>query len=145
MRITPRMVSDTTIRNARNNLNKLETLQNTITSGKQLTRPSDDPAAVARTLGYNTDIAAGETYLRTMDNSLSWLNASDSALGEAGDLLQRARELAVQGANGGALTPGDMQAIGAEVDNLLKQMIVTGNSSIRGQRLFAGEQIDKDP
>ena len=145
MRITPRMVSDTTIRNARNNLNKLETLQNTITSGKQLTRPSDDPAAVARTLGYNTDIAAGETYLRTMDNSLSWLNASDSALGEAGDLLQRARELAVQGANGGAMTTGDMQQIGAEVDNLLKQMIVTGNSSIRGQRLFAGEQIDKDP
>src|SRR5262249_47858441 len=28
---------------------------------------------------------------------------------------------------------------------LLKQMIVTGNASLKGQRLFAGEQTDKDP
>src|SRR6478672_8235252 len=114
MRITPRMVSDTTIRNARNNLNKLELLQNQITSGKALTRPSDDPAGTARTMAYNTDIASGETFLRTMDNSTSWLNATDGALGEAGDLLQRARELAVQGANGGSMTQSDMSAIGAE-------------------------------
>src|SRR4051812_15654301 len=145
MRITSRMVSDTTIRNARLSLNKLEQLQNQITSGKQLTRPSDDPAGVARTMSYNTDIASGETYLRTMDSSTSWLNATDSALDEAGSLLQRARELAVQGANGGTMTTSDLQAIGSEVDHLLKQMIVTGNSSVRGQRLFAGDQIDKDP
>ena len=145
MRITSRMVSDTTIRNARNNLAKLEQLQNQITSGKALTRPSDDPSGVARTMSYNTDIASGETYLRTMDNSMSWLNATDSALGEAGNLLQRARELAVQGANGGTMTPGDMANIGVEIDNLLKQMIVTGNSALRGQRLFAGTQTDKDP
>jgi len=139
------MVSDTTIKNMRNNLQKLEKLEDQITSGKQLTRPSDDPAAVARGLEYTTDIANGEVYLRTMDNSISWLNATDSALDEAGNLLQRARELAVQGANGGAMTPADMQQIGAEVDNILKQMIVTGNASLRGQRLFAGEQIDADP
>ena len=36
---------------------------------------------------------------------MSWMNATDSALDEAGTLLQRARELAVQGANGGSLTP----------------------------------------
>jgi flagellar hook-associated protein 3 FlgL len=145
MRITSRMVSDTTIRNAQNNLSKLEQLQNQITSGKALTRPSDDPAGVARTMSYNTDSASGETYLRTMDNSTSWLNATDSALDEAGSLLQRARELAVQGANGGTMTTSDLQKIGSEVDNLLQQMVVTGNSSIRGQRLFAGQQIDKDP
>jgi flagellar hook-associated protein 3 FlgL len=145
MRITHRMVSDTTIRNMRNNLQRLEKLENAITSGKQLSRPSDDPAAVARALGYTSDISNGEVYLRTMDNSISWLNATDSALDEAGSLLQRARELAVQGANGGTMTPADMQQIGAEVDNILKQMIVTGNASLRGQRLFAGEQIDADP
>ena len=50
----------------------------------------------------------------------------------------------MQGANG-ALTPDDLQRIGIEVDNLLKQMVVTGNASLRGQRLFAGQQIDADP
>ena len=144
MRITHRMISDTTIRNMRNNLNKLESLHSSITTGKRLTRPSDDPAAVARTLTYTSDLAAGEVFLRTMDSAMSWMSATDSALDDAGSLLQRARELAVQGANG-VLTPDDMKRIGSEVDNLLKQMEVTGNASLRGQRLFAGEQIDSDP
>jgi flagellar hook-associated protein 3 FlgL len=145
MRITHAMVTDTTIRNMRNNLARLELLQNQITTGKRLTRPSDDPTAVARTLTYTSDLAAGEVYLRTMDSSLSWMNATDTALSDAGDLLQRARELAVQGANTGAMTPSDMAALGSEVDNLLKQMVVTGNASIRGQRLFGGQETDADP
>jgi flagellar hook-associated protein 3 FlgL len=139
------MVSDTTIRNMRDNLARLEELHTSITSGKRISRPSDDPPGTARVLGYRSDLAAGEGYLRTMDSSMSWLNATDSALGEAGDLLQRARELAVQGANGGTLTPGDMQNIGSEIDNILKQMAVTGNASSRGERLFAGEKVDTDP
>jgi flagellar hook-associated protein 3 FlgL len=138
------MMSDTSLRNMRNNLNKLESLHNEISTGKRLSRPSDDPSAVARTLTYNTDIDAGETYLRTMDSSTTWLNATDDALGEAGDLMQRARELAVEGANG-ALTQGDMANIGAEIDHILSQMVVTGNASLRGQRLFAGEKIGADP
>jgi flagellar hook-associated protein 3 FlgL len=144
MRITHRMISDTTIRNMRNNLSKLESLHNSITTGKRLSRPSDDPAAVARTLTYSADLAAGEVFLRTMDSATSWMSATDSALDDAGNLLQRARELAVQGANG-SMTPDDMQRIGAEVNNILEQMAVNGNASLRGQRLFAGQQIDADP
>src|SRR5262245_14251887 len=138
MRITHNMISDTTIRNMRNNLEKLESLHSSITTGKRLNRPSDDPTAVARTLTYTGDLAAGEVFLRTMDSAMSWMSATDSALDDAGNLLQRARELAVQGANG-ALTTDDMKRIGAEVDNLLKQMTVNGNASLRGQRLFAGQ------
>ena len=145
MRITHRMISDTTIRNLRSNLSKLETLHSSITTGKRLSRPSDDPAAVARTLTYTSDIAAGEVFLRTMDSATSWMSATDSALDQAGGVLQRARELAVQGANGGTLTTSDMQSIGAEVNDLYEQLGVIGNSSLRGQRLFAGQMIDGDP
>lgn len=145
MRITHTMVSDTSLRNMRNNLERLDILHNQISTGKRVSRPSEDPAGTARTLTYNTDIANGETYLRTMDSAVTWLNATDDALAEAGNLLQRARELAVQGANDGALTPADMANIGAEVDHILSQMVVTGNASLRGQRLFAGELIDADP
>ena len=144
MRITHGMVTDTSLRNMSNNLNRLETLHNEISTGKRLSKPSDDPAAVARTLTYNGDIAAGEAYLRTIDSATTWMNATDDALSEAGDLLQRARELAVQGANG-TLTPADMATIGSEVGNILSQMVVTGNASLRGQRLFGGELINADP
>lgn len=144
MRITHGMLSDTSLRNMRNNLNKLESLHNEISTGKRISRPSDDPAGVARTLTYNTDIDSGESYLRTIDSATTWMNATDDALAEGGDLLQRARELAVEGANG-ALTQGDMANIGAEIDHILRQMVVTGNASLRGQRLFGGELINADP
>lgn len=144
MRVTHRMISDTTIHDLRNNLARLEASQNQITTGTRLSRPSDDPAAVARALTYKADLAAGESYLRTIDSSQAWLTATDEALGQAGDLLQRARELAVQGANG-TLDASQMAAIGAEVDQLLNQLVVTANSSLRGQRLFAGTRIDSDP
>jgi flagellar hook-associated protein 3 FlgL len=145
MRITHQMISDTTIRNLRNNLSTLESLHNSITTGKKLSRPSDDPAAVSRALTYTADIAAGEVFLRTMDGATSWMSATDSALEQAGGVLQRARELAVQGANGGPMTHDAMQGIANEVDQLLQQMGVIGNASLRGQRLFAGQQIDADP
>ena len=145
MRITHSIVTDTSLRNMSNNLNRLEMLHNEISTGKRLSRPSDDPAAVARTLTYNGDIAAGEAYLRTIDAATTWMNATDDALSEAGELMQRARELAVEGSNGGVMTPEDMATIGAEVDHILSQMVVTGNASLRGQRLFAGELIGADP
>lgn len=144
MRITHRMIADTTVRNLRTNLSRLEQLHNGITTGKRLARPSDDPAAMARVLTYTGEIAAGEVFLRTIDSSSSWLQATDSALDEAGQLLQRARELAVQGANE-TLAPDDMATIAAEADHLLQQMFATGNASLRGQRLFAGQQTNADP
>ena len=77
MRVTHRMVAETTIRNMRTNLDKLESLQDNLTTGHRITRPSDDPVAVAQTLSYKSSLAAGETYLRTIDDSTSWLNATD--------------------------------------------------------------------
>jgi flagellar hook-associated protein 3 FlgL len=138
------MLADTTVTNLRNNVSRLQDLENALTTGHRINRPSDDPPAVARTLTYNSDISAGDAYLQTIDSSLSWLNTTDDALGEAGSLLQRARELAVEGSNG-TLNQQDMANIGAEVGQILKQMIQTGNSSIRGQRLFAGDKINADP
>jgi flagellar hook-associated protein 3 FlgL len=38
-----------------------------------------------------------------------------------------------------------MQALGVEVNQIIEQLVVLGNSSLRGQRLFAGELTDADP
>jgi flagellar hook-associated protein 3 FlgL len=144
MRITSSMVSDTVVKNLQNNLGALEQLQSQLTSGKRLNRPSDDPPAVETTLNYHATIAAGEQYLRNMDNSTAWLQATDSTLGSATDLLQRARELAVQGAND-TLDTNQKGDIAAEVDQLLQQMVQLGNATLKGQRLFAGLKTDANP
>jgi flagellar hook-associated protein 3 FlgL len=144
MRVTNPMMSDTVLRNLQTNLAALERLQDQLTSGKRINRPSDDPPAVETALNYHATIAAGEQYLRNMDSATGWLQATDATLGEATDLLQRARELAVQGAND-TLGADQRTGIAAEVDQLLQQMVQLGNASLKGQRLFAGLRTDANP
>ena len=95
-------------------------------------------------LTYHATIAAGEQYLRNMDSSTGWLQATDATLTSANGALQRARELAVQGSNDtlDASQRGDMAA---EVDQLLQQMVQWGNATLKGQRLFGGTKTDTNP
>ncbi len=144
MRISTRMLSDTLINNLQANLQRLEQTQNELSSGKRLRKPSDDPAAVGRALIYRTDLATGTQYLSTIQSSLDWLNANETALASMTENLQRVRELAVQGGND-TLDQNGMADIAAEVDQLLQHMVSLGNADLRGQRLFAGLKTDANP
>ena len=144
MRVTTTTMLNTFMRNLSRNNDRMERIQQQLTTGKRLSRPSDDPPAVGRALAYRGSVAAGDQYLRTMDQSLAWLNSSDTTLDSIGQLMHRARELAVQGANDTAAA-SQRDALAQEVDEILEQMIVFGNASLRGQRLFAGLATDADP
>lgn len=144
MRITSEMLSDTVLRNLARTLRGLDRVQNELSSGKRIAHPSDDPRGVGIALTVRSALATGESYLRTIDSSLSWLNATDASLGSATELMQRARELAVQGSSD-TLSPGQMAEMAAEVDQLLNQMVTLGNASSGGQRLFAGLRTDTNP
>jgi flagellar hook-associated protein 3 FlgL len=119
-------------------------LQSQLSSGKRLTRPADDPPAVERALTYRAAVAAGEQYLETMERSLGWLAATDDALGTAAEILQRANELAVQGANG-ALGQSQMQGLAAEVNQLVEHLVTVGNATLRGQRDQPFGLLPRDP
>ncbi|MBO0090280.1 flagellar hook protein, partial [Listeria monocytogenes] len=71
----------------------------------QLTRPSDDPTATASALTVRSGQAATTQYQRNVDNGDGWLNTADSARTGAEALMRRFRDLTVQGANDGALSP----------------------------------------
>jgi flagellar hook-associated protein 3 FlgL len=144
MRITNGMLADTMITNLNRNLNKLDRIQTQLTSGKRLARPSDEPADVASALTLRSQVAAGKQYLRNIDAAMDWLTASEAALSSTTELAQRVRELTVQGAND-TLSPEQRAAMATEVDQLLEQMVAQGNSSLNGQRLFAGFRTNADP
>jgi flagellar hook-associated protein 3 FlgL len=144
MRVTNRMMTDTLLGNLRDNLERLERAQDQVSSGKRIQRPSDDPAGTGRALDYRASIDAGAQYLRNMDNAESWINAADATLDSVTQAMQRARELAVQGSNDTLGAP-QQQAIAAEVNQILDHMVMLGNSSLRGERLFGGLKTDADP
>lgn len=139
MRVTHRMLVDTLTANLADSARRLQKVQDELSSGQRLRRPSDDPPAVAKALTLRDVVAVNDQYLRNIDISVAWLNATDSSLGTLGQVLLRAKELAVQGANG-ALGPAELAALGQEVDQLLGGALQVVNSTLGDDHLFAGYQ-----
>src|SRR5437660_2422486 len=137
MRITPQMIVDSTLNNIQTNQNRIEELQNQVTSGSRISKPSDDPIGVARALNLQDSIAQSEQYQRNIDQASSWLNTTDSAMQSVSDAMNRARELAVQASNG-TLGSGDRQAIQAEITQLQQHVLDLAHSKYGAYYLFAG-------
>jgi len=138
------MMMDTVLQNISRNEGNLERLQSQMTSGKRLTRPSDDPQGVHLTLAYRTDRDAANQHLRNIEHSMAWVQASETQIDSAVDAIHRARELGIMAAND-ALGPDQRSAIATELDELVNHLVTLGNATLRGQHLFAGTQIDTNP
>ncbi|MEW8959041.1 MAG: flagellar hook-associated protein FlgL [Moorella sp. (in: firmicutes)] len=144
VRITNRMLGQNVIRNINRNLEYMYRVQEQMSTGKRVNRPSDDPIVVARVLAFKTSIAANDQYKKNMEDAKGWIDASESALGMATDVLQRARELAVYGANG-TMPEESMQALGEEVEQLLDEMVQVANTSYGGRYIFGGTYTTATP
>jgi flagellar hook-associated protein 3 FlgL len=143
-----RMATEQAVRNFLNDLQgnyrSLADSQREVSTGKRILTPSDDPVGVAIGLGLRRDMSATDTWSRNIDDSLTWLNTTDSALGQALEIVQRARELAVQGGNG-TLSNASRQLIASEVAGLRGEFVEVGNSSLGGRFVFGGTAIDTQP
>lgn len=143
-----RMSSEQAVRNflvdLQGNYRSLAESQRQVATGKRILTPSDDPVGVAIGLGLRRDQSATATWNRNIDDSLTWLATTDSALGQALEIVQRARELAVQGGNG-TLSEASRRLIASEVAGLRGQFVEVGNSSLGGRFIFGGTGTDTQP
>lgn len=149
MRITNNMLVNNMMNNIGNNLARMEKYQNQLSSGKKIVVPSDDPVVAARALKLKTDVSQVTQFKSNLIDAQSWMSVSETALADAGDVLQRVRELAVQAANG-TTTATDTKFIGNEVEQLKGQLIHLSNSTYAGRYVFSGfstnqKLINDDP
>lgn len=137
VRITQGMIVRNVLADINNVSDKLDRTRAKLASGKELTRPSDDPLLVGRALMYRSELASNRQYQRNIDEAESWHDASDSALASVGNMLLRARDLAVSGANG-ATDSASRIAMAAEIDQIIDGVKNEGNAQYAGRYLFAG-------
>lgn len=142
MRITNNMLVNNMMYNMGNNLERLDRVQRQLSTGKKIGAPSDDPIVASRALKMRTDVAEIEQYQKNVDDANSWMEITESTLTNMGDILHRARELAVQGANG-SLSPEDTQKVAAEVKQLREQVIQMANTTYGGRYIFSGFKTDE--
>ena len=118
--------------------------QERLASGVQIARPSDDPPGVNKLLLMQTSLERNEQYQRNIGVAVSDLEVTENAYAQLGSVLQRAVELATQGANG-TIGAADRANIAIEVSQLIADAIAIGNTSHAGRFLFAGHQTGTAP
>jgi len=142
MRITNNMLINNMINYIGNNLNRMNKYQSQLATGKKIQVPSDDPVVAARALKLRTDVAEIAQYQRNIKDAKSWMEITESVLSDIGDIIQRARELAVA-SDGGAENEEDLKATAKEINQLRTQLIKLGNSTYAGRYIFSGYKTDK--
>src|SRR5829696_9149905 len=99
MRVTARSLVDKALRQLQQNAQAVDKLQQQISSGKRISRVSDDPSGAWRALRLRREGAGNAQHLRNMDDARNWLVSDDRVLSGAGAALAKLREYAVQGAD----------------------------------------------
>ncbi|HXD62157.1 MAG TPA: flagellar hook-associated protein FlgL [Lacisediminihabitans sp.] len=137
-----RVTNQSLTRNAQYNLqtglSSLAKLQNQAASRKAISVPSDDPAGTTKALQVRSEKAATAQYARNIDDGNAWLGTIDSTMTTVSNILGRIRDLTVQGANDGAMSPTSKQAISTELTNLKGELLRQANTSYLGRNVFAG-------
>ncbi|MGI6452751.1 MAG: flagellar hook-associated protein FlgL [Syntrophomonadaceae bacterium] len=144
MRVTNKMMADSVLNTVNVNLKQLSKLQQQMASAKIINRPSDNPIGTARLLSAQSELRVQEQHQRNMQDAAGWLETTDGALARLNDVLQRIRELAVNGANA-SLPKQSMEALADEVNQLAEELVQIGNTSYAGRYIFGGTQTTRMP
>lgn len=137
-RVTQNMLTDRSVGALQTGLSRLATLQEQMSTGRILNRPSDSPTDTTSAMRIRSSMADVKQYGRNAGDGNGWLSQIDSALTSINDQVLRARDLALQGANEGGVGPVAREALAAEVDQIRGGLIDTANTNYLGRPVFGG-------
>lgn len=144
LRVTSNMMSSQLLLNLNRNARTMNDTQLQLASGRKINKPSDDPVGITYSLRYRAELSSNEQYTKNVDSALSWLDYNDTVLGQAGDVVQRLRELTVK-ASTGSNPQSALDSINEEVAQLKEQLVDIANSKLNGKYIFNGEQYNVKP
>ncbi|ALC82498.1 MULTISPECIES: flagellar hook-associated protein FlgL [Bacillus] len=144
MRITQGMLSQNSLRHITSSYEKMGKLQNQLSTGKKITRASDDPVVAMKSMQNRTSLEEVNQYTRNLTEAGSWLDNTETNITEGIDVLSRIRELVVS-ANNETNGLEERKAIGVEIGQLKEQMISSANSQVAGKYIFNGTKTDQAP
>ena len=144
MRVTDSLRVDGLQKNISAGLENLNTIQQQIATGKRINSLSDDPTGGSQALFMRAALVDNAQYQRNADEAKTFLGAGDSALGSANDLMQQARQIAVEGANG-TETSASLSSLADQVDGIIRQMTQVANTDVHGKYLFGGTKTSTAP
>ncbi|MBF0431972.1 MAG: flagellar hook-associated protein FlgL [Fibrobacteria bacterium] len=143
-RVTFSQINGLVQSNIQRNYAKIANLQEQLSSGKAIQRPSDAPVDLTKDLQLRSDLRQLEQFKRNIEDGMSYLTIVESTMSSTNDLFQRSRELALQARND-TNTDTERAHIMSEVKVILDSMVATANRSYNGAFVFAGTETRTPP
>jgi flagellar hook-associated protein 3 FlgL len=128
--------------NINNNKVTEDQLNTMMSTGKKITRPSDDPVIAIRALRLRSNVTQlSQYYEKNAKDAESWLQVTADALSTITDVLTDCVKQATKGANKD-LTLDDLDTIITQMDALAQEYYSTGNVDYAGRYVFTGYRTD---
>lgn len=119
--------------------------QTQISTGHQITQPSDNPEKVNAISRLNSAIARQDSYASTLSTVSDRLRTEETSIKSASDAMTRVKELAVQAAND-TLAPADRANIAAEMQSIRADLYaLAATRDVNGEYLFSGTRVGQRP
>ena len=148
MRLTSRITHQTIARQAisdmQRNLRGVEEKRSQLVSGRRLSRSSDDPVSVARTLGFQNRLAEIKQHTRNSNQILARLNQTESVLDGTNETLMQLKQLALQYGSA-TVSPRDRLNAVEQIQQIKQQVIQFANTKSGNQYIFAGSKTTTRP
>lgn len=144
MRVTERSRLDSlSLANSRN-AERLDKATRIATSNQRVSKPSDDPAAYGAMIRRNYDMAMLDTHSDQASRTQGELEVANNALSAGVDIMERAQEAAVEGANATS-DPNARKLLAADVRAMRTELMSIGNTKYGNRYIFAGTKSDTIP
>lgn len=138
------MLSSNSLRNLSESYRRMGQYQDQLSTGKKITKPSDDPVVAMKGMFYRSGLTEVEQYKRNLSELYLWMENSEAGIEQANNGLQRVRELVIQGKTG-TLSPTDREAIAREVEQIKNDLVQVANTQVSGRYIFHGTDTDHPP
>ncbi|MDC3176196.1 flagellar hook-associated protein FlgL [Alphaproteobacteria bacterium] len=145
MKISSKLFNEQQLSLLSKQMEKIQSVQSKISSGKNIVFASDDPVGAVELSGLNDISSKVQQYINNAELSLSRLQMMDDTLEATKNVFIRTKELAIQAAND-VLAPSDRESIALEFDELKKELISLANTKdSTGAHLFSGFKTQTVP
>lgn len=143
-RIAQESINRTTLSNINLNFKKLLEIQEKLSSGKQINRPSDDPSGTRKVLGLKTEEIQFQQYSDNTAAAKEQINYTFNTLENIQEILAQVKELTMQATND-TLGQSERRIIAGELNELLESVLQFSNMDNDGQYIFSGTKTTTIP
>jgi flagellar hook-associated protein 3 FlgL len=138
-RVTERSIATNVLVGLQGNLQRLGEIQQQLSSGKQISQPSDSPTGAVAIMQYRGELARAEQYSRNADDALGWLGTVDSAMSSIVAQVLTARSLVLSGMSNGSGGSTDARAaLAAQMDQIRASTMGVANTRYLDRPVFGG-------